>query len=78
MSKHAPSAEDNSRILLDVATIKKTEDGPRVSKPNWTIMVDEATGWKFLSFCQTKKGMVEPTCVQLHHWKEAKRKVKHM
>jgi hypothetical protein len=73
MSEHAPRAENNGSIFLDIATIKKTKNGPRVSKPNWTIMVDEATGLKFLLFYQTKKGVVEPTCAQLHRWKEAKR-----
>ena len=41
-------------------------------------MVDERTGTKFSDFFDTKKGMVEPTCAQLHRWKESGHGVKHI
>jgi hypothetical protein len=77
LSEHVPSTENNGRIYLDIATIKKTKNGPKVTKPNWCVIVDERTGLKFLSFHQTKGGMVEPTCEKLHRWKEAGHAVKH-
>jgi hypothetical protein len=71
LSEHKPSTENNGMIFLDIMTIQKIKDGLKVTKPNWTIMVDEVTGLKFSSFCAKKSGMVEPTCEQLHCWKEA-------
>jgi hypothetical protein len=34
-------------------------------------MVNERTGMKFSDFYETKDGMIEPTCVQWNHWKDA-------
>jgi hypothetical protein len=34
-------------------------------------MVDERTQLKFSDFFDTKNGMVEETCEQLHCWKES-------
>jgi hypothetical protein len=75
-SEHIPSAENNGRIYLDIATVKRIKDGPKVSKPNWRIMVDECTNLKFSDFYETKAGMVEPTCEQFYRWKQARRPVK--
>jgi hypothetical protein len=36
-----PSMKDDSRIYLDIATIRKTKKGPKVYQGNWRIMVDE-------------------------------------
>jgi hypothetical protein len=44
-------------------------DKKQVYKNNWGIMVDEHTGTKFTAFYETKAGMIEPTCAQLHRWK---------
>jgi hypothetical protein len=33
-------------------------------------MVNQRTGLKFSNFFDTKNGMVEPTCEQLHRWKQ--------
>jgi hypothetical protein len=66
-----PSTKDENRIYLDIANIKKTKKGPKVYKGNWRIMVDERTQLKFSDFFDTKNGMVEDTCEQLHRWKES-------
>jgi hypothetical protein len=65
-----PSIKDEKRIYLDIATIKKTKKGPKVYKGNWRIMMDEHTQLKFSDFFDTKNGMVEETCEQLHRWEE--------
>jgi hypothetical protein len=39
-------------------------------------MVDERTQLKFSDFFDTKNGMVEETCEQLHRWKESGREAK--
>jgi hypothetical protein len=77
-STYVPSAENNGRIFLDIATIKRIKDGPLVAKPNWCIMVEERTNLKFSSFYKTKGGMAEPTCEQLHRWKLAGKQVKYI
>jgi hypothetical protein len=61
-----PSTKDKNRIYLDIATTKKTKKGPKMYKGNWQIMVDERTQLKFSDFFDTKNGMVEETCEQLH------------
>jgi hypothetical protein len=69
-----PSTKDENRIYLDIATIKKTKKGPKIYKgSNWRIMVDERTQLKVSDFFDTKNGMVEETCEQLHHWKKSGR-----
>jgi hypothetical protein len=70
--------KNESRMFLDISTIKQPKDGPRVSKPNWRIMVDERTNMKFSDFFATKNGMIEPTCVKLNRWKQAGLAVKIM
>ena len=70
-SDHEPSKVANERIYMDISTIKAPEDGPKVTKPNWHIMVDEKTQLKFSHFYETKNGMIEPTCAQLNKWREA-------
>jgi hypothetical protein len=62
----APSTKDENRVYLDIATIKKTKKGPKVYKGNWRIMVDERIQLNFSDFFDTKNGMVEDTCEQLH------------
>jgi hypothetical protein len=69
LSRHPdaqPSTKDESRIYLDIGTIKKTQNGPKVYKGNWRIMVDKRTQLTFSDFFDTKNGMVEETCEQLH------------
>jgi hypothetical protein len=68
--------KDASQIYLDITPIKKTKKGPKVYKGNWRIMVDERTQLKFSDFFNTKNGMVEETCEQLHCWKESGREAK--
>jgi hypothetical protein len=70
-SEHKLANKDANQIFLDIATVKKLKHGPNVTKPNWQIMVDERTGMKFSDFYETKDGMIEPTCVQWNHWKDA-------
>jgi hypothetical protein len=69
--EHKPADKDANQIFLDIATVKKLKNVPNVTKPNWQIMVDERTGMKFSDFYETKDGMIEPTCVQWNHWKDA-------
>jgi hypothetical protein len=57
------------RFYSDFSTVKQLEDGPMVTKPNWHMIVDEATRLKISAFYDTKKGMVEPTCELFYRWK---------
>ena len=59
-----------TRVFMDIATVKTPEGQPQVTKPNWHIIVDEATNMKFSHFYQTKSGMVEPTCELFHKWRQ--------
>jgi hypothetical protein len=57
------------RVYLDLSKITVPHsDGTEssISKKNWRIMVDEATGKKWSSFHNSKAGMVEPTCELLN------------
>jgi hypothetical protein len=76
--KRPPSAKDESCIYLDIATIRKTQwqNGPKVHKGYWRIMVVERTQLKFSDFFDTKNGMFEETCEQLHGWKQSGREAK--
>ena len=50
----------------DLATVKAPADvAEKVSKPNWQLIVDEATGMKFSSFRKSKDGILEDTSAQL-------------
>lgn len=62
--------KEERRIYLDISTIKAKKNGPKVTKPNWRIMVDEHSTMKFSDFYSTKDGMVEPTCATLNKWKQ--------
>ena len=42
-----------------------------LTQSNWRIMVDECTGMQFTDFFAKKSDMIEPTCQQLHKWKQA-------
>jgi hypothetical protein len=59
-----------NRIYLDIATINRP-DKKQVSKKNWCIMVNERSGTEFSDFYETKDAMIEPTCAQLHRWKQS-------
>jgi hypothetical protein len=60
-SEHASRKKGENQIFLDIATVEKPKDGPKVSKPNWRIMVVERTRMKFSNFYKTKNGMIELT-----------------
>jgi hypothetical protein len=77
-SEHAPAEKGANRIFLDLATVKTPKGAPKISKPNWRIMVDERTGMKFSDFYEKKDGMIEPTCAQLNRWKDAGLAVKYV
>ncbi len=77
-TEHEPAEKGTNQIFLDIASVKKPKKGPNVMKPNWCIMVDEHTGMKFSDFFETKDGMVEPTCMQWHHWKDVELSVKYV
>jgi hypothetical protein len=55
--------------------VKSPKDGPKVTKPNWRIIVYEQTQLKFSNFFETKNGMVEPTCEQFQQWKDVGKEV---
>jgi hypothetical protein len=74
----AIASKEERRMFLDVSTVKKMKDGPNVTKPNWLIIVDQRSALKFTQFCQTKDGMVEPTCQLLNKWKQENMPVKHV
>jgi hypothetical protein len=67
--EHPPSAKDDQRIYLDIATIRKTKKGLKDSKGNWQLMVHERTGLKFSDFFDKKSHMVEPPCEHFNRWK---------
>ena len=67
--EHSKAVTGENRIFLDIATVKRPKDGPKVMIPNWQIMVDERTGMKFSDFYASKTAIVEPTCEQWHKWK---------
>ena len=74
-----PAKESNERLFLDLSKIKaKMNMNLNVTKPNWQIMVDERTQMKWSYFYETKKGMVEPTCVLFQKWKQAGMPVKYL
>jgi hypothetical protein len=77
-SEHQPTTKPGERMFLDLASVKPRKDGPTTKKPNWRILVDEATQLKFSDFYDTKSGMVEPTCEKLHKWREAGKPVKYL
>ena len=36
---HVPATGTERRVFLDIATVKQPKNGPKVSKPNWRIML---------------------------------------
>jgi len=70
-----PSKNGESRIYLDVATVKHRKGQPKTTKPIWQIMVDKKTQLKFSDFYKTKDGMIEPTCEQLFKWQKTNKTV---
>ena len=59
-------------MYLDLLKVTiNTGDGKlaNINRDNWRIMVCEATGKKWSDFTDTKVGMVERTCKQLHKFK---------
>ena len=60
------------KVYLDISTIKKqNEELPAVTKPDWHMLVDEATRLKISAFYELKNGMVEPMCKKFQNWKQA-------
>jgi hypothetical protein len=57
------------RVYSDISTIRQSDDGPPVTKPNWHMIIDEATRLMTCNFYSSKNGMVEPTCELFHQWK---------
>ena len=78
-SENEKVTEPEELIFLDLSTIKVAKDDGSefdLTKKNWKIMVDKATGKKWSDFTPTKDGMVEPTCQFLHKSKQSGRPVK--
>jgi hypothetical protein len=42
------------QVFIDILTIKKAKKGPKPTRPNWCMMVDEKTQLKFSKFYETK------------------------
>ena len=78
LSNHQPSNEVNGRVFLDLSVIKRPKemDDISITKGNWCLIVDEATGMKFSSFHETKNGMIEPVCEKFSKWSKAGKPVK--
>jgi hypothetical protein len=64
------------RVYLDMSTVKSEKGEPKVTNPNWKIMVDESTNMKITHFFKAKNGMCEPTCELIKKWKYMKIEVK--
>jgi hypothetical protein len=65
-----------NRLFLDIGSIKQPKTIlTEVTWWNCRIMVDEKTQLKFVDFFEAKNDMIEPTCVQLKKWEQAKKKV---
>jgi hypothetical protein len=62
----ATTKTDERRIFLDISSVKANKQGKKPTKPHWRIMVDKRSTLKLSNFFETKNGMVEPTCEQLH------------
>jgi hypothetical protein len=53
----------NGRVGHDLAKIKAPEEiKATISKPNWHILVDEASGFKQSKFFETKGGIIPYMC----------------
>ena len=62
----------NGRIYTDISSVKKPKlIDVNITKPHWSLIVDERTGMKWSSFYEAKNDMVEPACVLFHKWKSA-------
>jgi hypothetical protein len=59
------------RVYSNISTICQADYGPTVTKPNWHMIVNEATRLMTCNFYSSKNGMVEPTCELFHQWKTA-------
>jgi hypothetical protein len=66
------SVVPGGRVYLDISTVKSKKGEPKVTKPNWRIMVDESSNMKITHFFKTKNGMCEPTCELIKKWKDMK------
>ena len=49
-------------MFIDLSKFKKPSNIKFISKPNWLMIVDEATGYKISTFHKTKNEIVEPVC----------------
>jgi hypothetical protein len=70
------SVVPGGRVYLDISTVKSKKGDPKVTKPNWRIMLDESTNNKITHFFKTTNGMFEPTCELIKKWKDMKIEVK--
>ena len=76
-SEHIPATKSNERMFLDISSVRaKKHLKITVTKQNRRIIVDEMTQMKWSHFFRTKNGMIEPTCVMFHKWKQAGKQVK--
>jgi hypothetical protein len=71
-----PSTRNEGWIYLDIVTVRKTKNGPKVTNGNWRLMVDKHSGLKFSKFYEKKSDMVELTCEHFNRWAQHSKPVK--
>ncbi len=71
-SEENKAHEFNGQCFKDIAMIKVTDkmEGITISKPNWHILIDEASGFKQSKFHITKGAIVPDMCHYMHSEKE--------
>ena len=69
VSNHVPADKPGQRFYLDLSKISKPAELKTMGKSNWLMIVNELSKLKFSIFHQTKKGMIEPTCVLFNNLK---------
>ena len=64
--------KDGSRAYLHLSTVKKNENFPTPTNPNWQLLVvGMKLQLKILHFYSSKNAMVEPACELMHCWWQA-------
>ena len=72
-----PEDEKNGyRAYLDISMIKKNENYPVPTNPNWMlIVVEQKLELKLSHFYKSKDVMVEPTCESLQWWMQNRQEI---
>jgi hypothetical protein len=62
ISDHVKSNVVGERMFLDLSSVKPPKKRVNIPKPQWRMLVDEATNLKISHWYARKNEMVEPTC----------------